>query len=150
MSRGEKRFAVLMVVVLIAMIAVYFTTQPSASNPPGGPGVKTQEFGKAGAKVEILAVLPITHGCHVNTEAELKKAYEKHPEDIHLTIVDLFGPDAPKYLPKVGNRMRAVVSINGKSTFSLDGTTVQFEQQENMAYRPAQITAAIEQELKAR
>ena len=115
----------------------------------GGESVATQEFGKKGAKMEIVALLPITHGCHVNTEAELKKAYKKHPDDIHLTIVDFFGPDAPKYQEKVGAG-RALVSINGKTSFKLKGKTLILERQENMSYRPADIVPIIEQELRAK
>jgi hypothetical protein len=193
MGATEKKIAVVLVVVLIAMVAVYATTggkpeqnpmmgerpqpaaTPAASNaapvvilnpgspgqsaspggaacptgsPSGGTGVKTQVFGKPGAKLEILALLPITHGCHVNTEAELKKAFEQHAGDIHLTIVDLFGPEAASYLPKVGNRVRAVVSINGKTKFELKGRPVVLEQAENGSYSPGDIGPIVEAELR--
>lgn len=88
------------------------STGGAASCAPGAAGaqsVKTQEFGKAGAKVEVVALLPITHGCHVNTEATLKKIQAAHPKDIHLTIVDLFGPDAAKYQKRVGGGQRTGV-----------------------------------------
>jgi len=116
----------------------------------GDKGVPTQEFGKAGAKVEILALLPITHGCHVRTEAELKKAYQAHPNDIHLTIVDLFGPEASKYLPKVGGWGRAVVSINGKTTFQYNGRTVSIEKPEGGTYQVTDIGPIIEGEIAAK
>jgi hypothetical protein len=191
MGATEKKIAVVLAVVLIAMVAVYLTTgsksgqnpmmteqtrpavTPPAPNaaptgipnsgspgqsaggaacptgaPSGGTGVKTQEFGKAGAKLEILALLPITHGCHVKTEAELKKTYEQHAGDIHLTIVDLFGSDAASYLPKVGNRRRAVVSINGKTRFELKGKPVILEQAENVSYSPGDIGPIVEAELR--
>jgi hypothetical protein len=184
MSSAEKKVAAVLVVLLIAMLAVYVSTSPKPQPPNmvgpgqmrpagqtagqagtpagaggdaesaacvtgGGDSVATQEFGKKGAKMEIVALLPITHGCHVNTEAELEKAYKKHPDDIHLTIVDFFGPDAPKYQEKVGAG-RALVSINGKTSFKLKGKTVTLERQENMSYRPADIVPIIEQELKAK
>jgi len=129
---------------------------PAASGPtncaPSGPsrGVATQEFGKPGAKVEIIALLPITHGCHVRTEAEVKKAYEQHPNEVHAIIADLFGSDAPAYLPKVGGGTRAVVSINGKTSFEVNGRRVMLERQENGAYRPDDIGPAVEQELAAK
>jgi hypothetical protein len=127
------------------------TSGPAACAPSasGAEGVATQEFGKAGAKVEILALLPITHGCHVRTEAELKKAQAAHPNDVHLTIVDLFGSDAPKYLPKVGNQTRAVVSINGKTSYSLNGKQVRFEFVEDRFYAPSDLVPVIEELLKA-
>jgi hypothetical protein len=167
MGATEKKIAVVLVVILIAMVAAYVSTgkepqpnpmmaQQAASGaaacptgaPSGGTGVETQEYGKAGAKLEILALLPITHRCHVNTEAELKKAYERHAGDIHLTIVDLFGSDAATYLPKVGNRVRAVVSINGKTRFELKGKPVVLEQAENVSYSPRDIGPIVEAELR--
>jgi hypothetical protein len=126
------------------------TGGPAACAPSsGGSGVATQEFGKAGAKVEILSLLPITHGCHARTEAELKKAQAAHPSDIHLVIVDLFGSEAPKYLSKVGNQQRPVVSINGNTSFTLNGKRVVFEYQEDRLYAPSDLAPAIEQALKA-
>jgi hypothetical protein len=170
-SPTEKKIAAVLAVVLVAMIAVYFATQPkpgSAAGPlspeaaaaagtqssavacaptaGGGGAATTQEFGEAGAKLEIIAVLPLAIGCHRATEAEVKKAYEKHPDDIHLVVVDLMGPDAAKYREKVGVGWMAV-SINGKTTFDLDGRPVKLEQMENGTYRPADILPIIEAEL---
>ena len=126
------------------------TGGPAACAPSsGGAGVATQEFGKAGAKVEILSLLPITHGCHARTEAELKKAQAAHPGDIHLVIVDLFGSEASKYLSKVGNKQRPVVSINGNTRFTLNGKRVVFEYQEDRLYAPSALAPAIEEALKA-
>jgi hypothetical protein len=120
---------------------------PEACAPSGpGQGVATQEFGKKGAKVEIVAALPITHRCHVRTEAELKKAYEKHPKDVHLIIYDLFGPDGQAFVAQHGGQ-RAVVFINGKTTFDLDGRKVALEMQENGRYRPDDIAPIVEQEI---
>jgi len=191
MSPGEKKVAALLVVVLVAMIAVYFSTMPkplpegpSTMMPgmnmaqrgpaPAGPGgarmgpaaagtqpstasscgpsaggggaAATQEFGKAGAKLEIIALLPVAHGCHVATEGELKKAYQSHPNDIHLTIVDLMGPEAAKYQQKLGVRW-TVVSINGKSSFDRNGRKVALEKIENGSYAPGDIVPIIEAEL---
>jgi hypothetical protein len=120
-----------------------------ATGGGGGNYVKTQEFGKAGAKLEIIALLPITHGCHTATEGELKKIQQKHPDQIHLTIVDLFGPDAAKYKEKVGGGTRTLVAINGKTSFTLDGRSVQLERQEGMSYKPADLEPLVEQQLKA-
>ena len=114
----------------------------------GGGSVATQEFGKEGAKVEVIALLPITHGCHTTTEAELKKIHAKHPDDIHLVIVDLFGPDAKQYQDKVGGGFRTLVSVNGSTTFNLGGRQVQLERQEGGSYQPADLDPVIEQELK--
>jgi hypothetical protein len=111
-----------------------------------GASVATQEFGKKGAKLEIVAALPITHGCHVQTEAELKKAYEKHPSDIHLVIYDLFGPEGQKFVAEHGGQ-RAVVLINGKSSFKLNGKDVKLEVMEGCTYVPADILPIVEQEL---
>jgi hypothetical protein len=172
MGSGEKKVAVALVVVLAALVAVYLLL-PGLGAPKGtlpvGPGmargapagadaacvtgsggasVGTQEFGKDGAKVEVVALLPITHGCHTTTEAELKKIYKKHPDDIHLTIVDLFGPDARQYQDKIGGGTRTLVAVNGNTSFALDGRKVQLERQEGGSYRPADLEPIIEQELK--
>jgi len=116
---------------------------------PGGAGGggAIQEYGKAGAKLEVIAVLPVAKGCHATTEQELKKAYEAHPEQIHLTIVDLMGPEATQYKEKVGVGW-TVVSINGSYQFELDGRQVRLEKAENMSYSPADIVPIIEAELK--
>ncbi len=175
MGSGEKKIVAVLAVVLIGLLGAYVKFQPkqptvrsgekmaamgggaesagagdascSAGGSSGGAGAATQEFGKKGAKVEILALLPITHGCHVNTEAELKKAQQQHPNDIHLIIVDLFGPDAGKYLPKVGGGQRAVISINGKTSFDLGSKKVQLEKQEGMTYEPSDLGPVVEQVL---
>ena len=97
------------------------TTAPKSG---GAGGVPTKEYGKKGAKVEILALLPITHGCHVQTEAEVVKAQAAHPNDIHLKVVDLFGTEGQQLAQQNGGQ-RALVLINGKSSFELNGKTSQ-------------------------
>jgi len=169
MSAGEKKVAALLAIVLVVMVGAYIVTgrssagtgatmaqaggaaggQVCAPTPGGGAGgVPTQEFGEAGAKLEIVAALPITHGCHVETEAELKKAYEKHPEDIHLVIYDLFGNEGQEFVRQNGG-MRALVFINGKSTFELNGKSVKLEVIEGGSYVPSDIVPIIDQEVKA-
>jgi len=118
-----------------------------ATSSGGGQNAKTQEFGKAGAKVEVLALIPVAHGCHATSEAQLKKAYQAHPNDIHLTIVDSQGPDAAKYRSKVKVNW-TVISINGKSAFTVNGKQVQLEKAEGMSYQPADLLPIIEQQLK--
>ncbi len=118
-----------------------------ATSGANAGSVATQEFGKKGAKLEVVAALPITHGCHVQTEAELKTAYKKHPNDIHLTIYDLFGPDGQKYVSEHGGQ-RAVVFINGDTSFDLNGKKIQFERQENGSYSPSDLVPVIESLLK--
>jgi hypothetical protein len=161
MSSAEKKVAAVLGIIFVALIAGYLVTGRSAQTPgasaamgaqvcaPTGPiggGVETQEFGEEGAEVEIVAALPITHGCHVQTEAELKKAYEKHPDDIRLVIYDLFGPEGQEFVAQHGG-MRAVVFINGKTTFELNGRPVKLEVIEGGTYVPADIVPIIEQEL---
>ena len=159
----------MLAVVLVVLIGVYviqqrktptYVTPPTTMAPGGGPNatpgqqssgpgcaspagasaasVPTQEFGKKGAKVEIVAALPITHGCHVQTEAELKKAYKAHPKDVHLVIYDLFGKDGQAYVKKKGGT-RAVIFIDGKSTFKHAGKVITLEKQENDSYHPGDI-----------
>ncbi len=118
----------------------------STSTPSAAGGVATQEFGKKGAKVEIVADLPITHGCHVNTEAQVKEAYKKFPNDVHLVIYDLFGPDGGKFAQSHGGR-RAMVVINGKTSFDLNGKKVTFEYTEDR-YNVNDIVPVVEQEVK--
>jgi hypothetical protein len=173
MGSGEKKIVAVLVLILVGLVVAYVKTQPgrgaaqvvdrigtvgspsatsggascSTGGSGGGTGVPTQEFGKKGARIEIVAALPITHGCHVQTEAELKKAYEKHKDDIHLTIYDLFGSEGQAFVSKKGGQ-RAVIFINDQSSFQLRGKPVVFEKQENMSYQPSQIVPVIEQELK--
>jgi hypothetical protein len=184
MGPTEKKIAVLLVVVLIAMVAVYVSTgnrpqqgqamagrmagrggpgaagataaaQPGgAACPTGAPAAaggaaKTEELGKSGAKLEIIAVVPVAHGCHATSIAELKKAYQSHPNDIHLTIVDLQGPDAAEYAKKVGASYTRI-TINGKYQFETSGRRVALEQAEGRSYRPADLIPVIETELKAK
>ena len=162
MGSSEKKVAVLLAIVLVGMIGGYLLTQPEAGSAVGeggdvvdagcapavgGPAAELQEFGQEGAKVEIIAVLPISVGCHAATEAELKKAYEAHPDDIHLTIVDMASPEAADYRSRVGVGW-TVVSINGSSTFELDGRSVTLQQMENGTYRTSDIAPIIEDELR--
>ena len=170
MSSGEKKIAVVLVLILIGMIGAYFAlgSKMDTAQMPGPPGmagagnassaacptpaaggsVPTQEFGKAGAKVEVIALLPITHGCHVNTEAELKKVQQKHPDDVHLVIVDLFGPESQQYQQQIGGSRRTVVAVNGKSSFDLNGRKITLEMQEGSTYQPADIGPVIEAAIK--
>ena len=163
MGSGEKKVAVLLVVVLVGMIGWYLLTQPKAGSAVGESGdaaetacapaagggayAETQKFGQEGAPIEIIAILPVAHGCHVATAAELEKAYEAHPDDIHLTIVDMASPEAADYRSRVGVAW-TVVSINGSSTFDLGGRRVKLEQMENGTYRPADIIPIIEAQLQ--
>jgi len=167
MSATEKKIAIVLVVILVAMIGVYVatgqTSEPSQTAsaatgdagdmpPVCAPGTEPgsyaaiQEFGEEGAKIEIVAVIPVAHGCHAATEAQLKKAYEAYPDDIHLTIVDLMGPDAAAYREKVGVAWTAV-AINGSTSFRVNGRPVKLEQAENRTYTPADIKPIIEDEL---
>jgi hypothetical protein len=176
MGPAEKKVVAALSVVLIALVAVLVLWKPAtkvasplgagtmSSGPAGAQsssgacattpgagaeGVPTQEFGKKGAKMEILALLPITHGCHVNTEAELKKAYQAHPNDIHLKIVDLFGAEGQKLAQENGGT-RALVLINGKSSFTVGNREVVLERTEGPTYVPTDISAIVDQELKAK
>ena len=119
-----------------------------ATGGSGAAGAPRQEFGKKGARVEVLALLPITHGCHVTTEAELKKAYKAHPDEIHLTIVDLFGPEGQKLANENGGQ-RALVLVNGKSQFKVGRRQGSFERQEGDAYQTSDIVPVVEQAVKA-
>ncbi|MCJ7822533.1 MAG: hypothetical protein MUQ26_05565, partial [Armatimonadetes bacterium] len=97
MSSGEKKIAVVLVVILIGMVGAYFvlgskmdTAQApgppgmaGAGGPaaPGGPGAmgggaaggfpETTTVGPEGAKAEIIALVPIAEGCHAATVAAL-------------------------------------------------------------------------------
>ena len=162
MGSSEKKIAVMLVVLLVGMVGWYLVTQPEAGSATGegedvadaacaptaggGAAAELQEFGQEGAKVEIIAVLPVSVGCHAMTEGELKKAYEAHPNDIHLTIVDMASPEAVDYRSRVGVGW-TVVSINGSSTFDFDGRSVTLQQMENGTYRPSDIVPIIEAEL---
>jgi len=174
MGSGEKKIVVVLTVVLIGLIVAYVAFQPkpvAVGNPMakmggeqtatagagdptcstggggGAGGVATQEFGKKGAKLEIVAALPITHGCHTTTEAELKNAYGQYKSDIHLTIYDLFGSEGQAFVGKNGGQ-RAVIFINGKTSFQLNGKTVTLERQEGMSYQPSDLGPIVAQALK--
>ena len=178
MSSSEKKIAAILVVVLVAMVGVYFVTGNRAQSAPA-PGqvaqagqaakagqasaasgascaptsggqqfAKTEELGKPGAKLDIVAIVPVAHGCHATSVAELKKAYEAHPNDIHLTIVDAWGPDAKKYQSKAGGVTWTVIAINGQSEFELNGKRLQLQRQEGMSYSPTDLVPLIEDELK--
>jgi len=168
MSSAEKGIAVVLLVVLVGMVGAYVITgnrgqaaQAAASGAgtaAGGAGcaptsggqaaADTEELGKAGAKLEIVAIVPVAHGCHATSIAELKRAYQAHPNDIHLTIVDSFGPEAKKYQDKAGGITWTVIAINGKSDFEVNGQKVVLQRQEGMSYTPAHLIPIVENELK--
>jgi ABC-type glycerol-3-phosphate transport system substrate-binding protein len=167
MSSGEKKIAVVLVVVLIAVIGAYFalgsrieTAQVAA--PPrmagaggrggeggagGGGYAETSSLGSEGAKVKITALVPIANPCHAATVSALKDAYAAHPNDIHLTLIDFQGPDAGEWKQKLGVTC-ATVDINGQYTFDLEGRTVTFQKQEGGTYKPADLRTVVEAELE--
>ena len=154
MSSGDKKVAALLIVVLFVLVAIYFATKPKEA-PPGAAATGTptaastsvQEFGKAGAKLEITALVPVVNPCHAKTVAALKQAYEKHPDEIHMTLIDFFGPQAEEWKSKLGVTC-ATVSINGKYAFEVDGKPVTFQKAEGASYKPENIGSVIEAELK--
>jgi len=156
MSAGEKKIAVVLVVVLVGLIGAYFAIQPKASEMGGGPGAgagagspanQVQELGSPGAKLQITALVPVAEGCHTATIQALKEAYQKHPKDIYLKIVEFKGPAGQQYKTQLGVTC-ATVAINGKYSFDLNGRTVTFQKAEGGTYQPADILAVIDQELK--
>jgi hypothetical protein len=161
MSSGEKKIAVVLVVILIAMVGAYFalgskldTAQmPGPAGMAGGGGAgggaaETSSVGPEDAKVKITALVPIVNPCHAATVAALKEVQAAHPNDIHLTLIDFLGPDSNEWRQKLGVTC-ATVNINGQYTFNLEGRTVTFQQQEGGSYRPADLRPVIEDALKS-
>jgi hypothetical protein len=153
MGSGEKKVAALLAVVLVALVAVYFTQKgkPQAQGWPGMAGGAgqfggLQEFGEPGAAVEITALVPVVNPCHANTLAALKEAYDAHPDDIHMTVIDFFGAHAGGWKQKLGVTC-ATITINGEKTFEVGGRTVTFHQVEGGSYKPEDLRPAIEAEL---
>jgi hypothetical protein len=169
MSSAEKKIAVVLVVVLVALIGAYFVVGRdqggvvSAAGPQGGaraslassgPG-STGGSGGAGeaivmgpedAALNIIALVPTERGCHDATIAALRQAYEAHPEDIRLTLVDFFGPRANEWKGKLGVTC-ATVDINGAWTFDLEGRSVTLQKKEGGTYVPSDLNGVIEAEL---
>jgi len=168
MSSGEKKIAVVLVVILIAMVGAYFALgskidsaqmpgPPGMAGAMGGPGAmgggapggfpETTTMGPEGAKVKIIALVPIAEGCHAATVAALQEVYSAHPNDIHLTLIDFKGPESNEWKQKLGVTC-ATVDINGQYTFDLEGRTVTFQKQEGVSYTPADLKPVIEDALK--
>jgi len=169
MSSGEKKIAVVLVVILIAMVGAYFALgskidsaqmpgPPGMAGAMGGPGAmgggapggfpETTTMGPEGAKVKITALVPIAEGCHAATVAALQEVYSAHPDDIQLTLIDFKGPESNKWKQELGVTC-ATVSINGQYSFNLEGRTVTFQKQEGMTYQPADVRTVVEAELKS-
>ncbi len=153
MSSGEKKIAVVLVVVLAALVAAYFVMGPKTA--PMGPGGQagaagslgqTETMGPEDAKVKIVGLVPTVNPCHAATVAALKKVYEQHPEDIHLTLIDFLGPASGEWRQKLGVSC-ATVEINGEYSFELDGRRVVFQQAEGGTYRPSDLKTVVEAEL---
>jgi len=160
MSSGEKKVAVVLVVVLIAIIGVYFSLGPKSE--PAGPGEaslagragggggasfpETKTMGPEDAKVKIVGMVPIANPCHAATVAALKEVYEAHPNDIQLTLIDFMGPDSMEWKQKLGVTC-ATVEINGSYSFELEGRNVIFQKKEGMSYKPTDIKTVVEGEL---
>jgi hypothetical protein len=173
MSSGEKKIAVVLVLILIGMIGAYFAlgSKMDTAQMPGPPGLagrggpggaggpgamgggapggfpETTTMGPEGAKVKITALVPIANPCHAATVAALREVYSAHPNDIHLTLIDFEGPDSGQWRQKLGVTC-ATVDINGQYTFNLDGRTVTFQKKEGMSYTPADLKPVIEDALK--
>ena len=157
MSSTEKKIAAALVVVLIGLIAVYFTMGSGTGGSGGiaGPGTsggrsggfpEVAAMGPEDAKVKIVALVPIVNPCHTATVAALKEVYEDNPEDIHLTLIDFFSPDSGEWKQKLGVSC-ATVEINGQRTFDLEGRRVTFQQMEGQMYRPTDLKTVVEGEL---
>ncbi len=158
MSSTEKKIAAVLVVALVALVVVYFTIGSGSEGragpamPSGGMGgtgagfPEVEAMGPEDAKVKIVALVPIVNPCHAATVAALKKVYEDNPEDIHLTLIDFFGPDSGEWKQNLGVSC-ATVEINGQRTFDLKGRTVTFQKQEGMTYQPTDLHTVIEGEL---
>ncbi len=160
MSSLEKKIAAVLVVVLIAMIGVYFSLKPkphpmgpayaSGSGGHGGPGGapfgETETMGPEDAKMKIVGMVPIANPCHAATVAALKKVYEDHPNEIHLTLIDFMGPDSTEWKQKLGVTC-ATVEINGENSFNLEGRDVTFQKMEGGTYEPSDLETVIEAEL---
>jgi hypothetical protein len=165
MSSGEKKIAVVLVVILIGMIGAYFALgsktgpaemagppgQAGAGGPggmpgPGGAAPETTTVGPEDAKVDIVALVPIANPCHAATVSVLMQLSSDHPDDVRLTLIEFMGPDSAEWRQKLGVTC-ATVSINGRHTFEVDGRTVTFQQQEGGTYRPVDLKTVIEAEL---
>ena len=157
MSSTEKKIAATLVVVLIGLIAVYFTmgsgtggsggiAGPGMAGGPGGGFPEVAAMGPEDAKLKIVALVPIVNPCHAATVATLKEVYEDNPEDIHLTLIDFFGPDSMEWKQKMRVTC-ATVEINGQRTFDLKGRTVTFQQMEGAMYKPTDLKTVVEDEL---
>ncbi len=160
MGPGEKKIAAVLVVVLIALVAVYIGTQPGGrargaamgpagpgAPPAGGGGGGVEELGSPGAKVEIIALVPVANPCHAATIAELRKAYKRYPDDIHLRIIEFMGPESTTWRNQLGVTC-ATVAINGEWSFDLDGRRVVFQKMEGGTYTPADLGRVIEAKIR--
>ena len=169
MSTGEKKVAALLAIVLVVMVGAYIVTGRSSVGPgapataanaggeasggggtvgPGGGGFpEVTEMGPEDAKVKIVGMVPIVNPCHAATVAALKEVYEAHPDDIHLTLIDLQGPDSTEWKQRLGGVTCATVAINGKYTFDLEGRTVTFQKKEGGTYQPTDLKTVVEGEL---
>ena len=174
MSSGEKKIAVVLVVILIGMIGAYFalgskTGPAEMAGPPGmggaggpggmpgqggpggmpgsgGAGPATTTVGPEDAKVDVVALVPIANPCHAATVSTLKQLSSAYPNDVRLTLIEFMGPDSAEWRQRLGVTC-ATVSINGRHTFEVDGRTVTFQQQEGGTYRPVDLKTVIEAEL---
>ena len=160
MSGTEKKIAVVLGVVLVAMTAAYFATAPKSEAPQPMPVVsgeprqpapgayaETAVIGPEEAKLKVVAMVPVVNPCHAATVKALKKVAAEHPDDIQLTLIDFFNPaEAAKWKEELGVTC-ATVEINGDYTFELEGRTVTFQRMEGGTYQPADLETVIEGEL---
>jgi hypothetical protein len=63
--------------------------------------------------------------------------------------MDLFGSEGQAFVSEHGGQ-RAVVFIDGKTSFTLNGKQVAFERTEGSSYVPSDIVPVVDQELKAK
>ena len=160
MSPTEKKIAVVLGVVLVAMTAAYFATAPKSEAPRPIPVVageprqpaaqayaETEVIGPENAKLKVVAMVPVVNPCHAATVKALREVAAEHPNDIQLTLIDFFNPaEAEKWKDELGVTC-ATVEVNGDYTFELEGRTVTFQKQEGGSYQPADLSTVIEAEL---
>jgi hypothetical protein len=115
--------------------------------PGESTGAETRVMGAEDAALKIIAFVPTEAGCHDATVAALMESYEAYPDDIHLTLVDFFGPDRNEWAEKLRVTC-ATVTINGEKTFDLEGRRVSFEKAEGGTYIAPDLNAVIDAEIE--
>jgi len=160
-ARSYSRMEILIMAVLAAIIVacgvfIYRYTRPKRGpeyNPPAGKAkdflsLNHKEIGSSTAKVDILAVLPLSTTCHGLAVTYLQEVAEAFPDKVHVRFVDFLSEAGRKELRDRNCGACATILIDGKPTGEdAEGNVIEFTHGPEEDYSIEDLRAVLQHKL---